>query len=81
MSDRTIRIVTTDILTQIEAKLFPKILEDSLKDREHFRKAILIPFVTEGLLALTIPVNPSSAKQQYITVEKRGKLLKDMEEN
>lgn len=51
-----------------------------LKDREYFRKALLIPFVKEGLLALTIPDKPSSPKQQYITTEEGKELLKDTKE-
>jgi len=36
-----------------------------LKDREHFRKDILQPLITKGLLFPTIPDKPNSPKQKY----------------
>lgn len=36
-----------------------------LKDREHFRKAVLKPLIEAGWLQLTLPDKPNSPKQQY----------------
>jgi len=36
-----------------------------LNDREHFRKAYLLPALESGLLERTIPDKPQSSKQQY----------------
>ena len=39
----------------------------NLKDREHFRKAILLPLIESGQLLLTLPDKPTSPKQQFYT--------------
>lgn len=39
-----------------------------LADREHFRSAILMPLLEQGLLAPTIPDKPNSPNQRYIRV-------------
>jgi ATP-dependent DNA helicase RecG len=36
-----------------------------LRDREHFRKAYLLPALNSGLLERTIPDKPQSSKQRY----------------
>ncbi|MHB8902432.1 MAG: Fic family protein [Thermoguttaceae bacterium] len=36
-----------------------------LSDREHFRKAYLLPALESGLLERTIPDKPQSSKQRY----------------
>jgi len=41
-----------------------------LKDREYFRKRILIPLIDAGHLQLTLPDKPTSPKQQFITVRR-----------
>lgn len=40
-----------------------------LKDREHFRKAILLPLIESGQLCLTLPDKPTSPKQQFYTAQ------------
>jgi len=40
-----------------------------LKDREHFRKTVLLPLLEAGLLALTLPDKPTSPKQKFITLQ------------
>jgi len=40
-----------------------------LSHREHFRDALLVPLITSGKLALTIPEKPSSPNQRYIAVK------------
>ena len=37
-----------------------------LKNREYFRKSILVPLINEGKLKLTIPDKPTSKNQKYI---------------
>lgn len=76
---------TPQVIYILEFCMSPQKREDiqkhlGLKDREHFRKALLLPFIKEGLLALTIPDKPSSPKQQYITTEQGKELLKDTKE-
>lgn len=41
----------------------------NLKNRDHFRKAILLPLADAGLLLLTLPDKPTSPKQQFYTAE------------
>ena len=38
-----------------------------LKNRDHFRKAILLPLIESGQLLMTLPDKPSSPKQQFYT--------------
>jgi predicted HTH transcriptional regulator len=38
-----------------------------LKDREHFRKSILLPLLESGQLLMTLPDKPSSPKQRFYT--------------
>ena len=40
-----------------------------LKNRDHFRKEILIPLIDKKLIELTIPKAPKSPKQKYRTVK------------
>lgn len=46
-----------------------------LKDRKHFREAILKPLLAAGLLKMTIPRKPNSPKQQYVITAKGGRWL------
>ena len=39
-----------------------------LKNRDHFRKTILLPLVESGLLCLTLPDKPTSPKQKFYAV-------------
>ena len=41
------------------------LLDLGLRDREHFRKAYLMPALESGLLERTIPGKPQSSKQRY----------------
>jgi ATP-dependent DNA helicase RecG len=41
-----------------------------LSDREHFRKAYLLPALESGMLERTIPDKPQSSKQRYRLTEK-----------
>ncbi|MDQ6955446.1 MAG: putative DNA binding domain-containing protein [Mariprofundaceae bacterium] len=43
-----------------------------LKDREHFRKALLVPLLDQGLLKLTMPDKPTSPKQKYSSIADKG---------
>jgi len=38
-----------------------------LKNRDHFRKSILLPLIESGQLLMTLPDKPSSPKQQFYT--------------
>jgi len=38
-----------------------------LKNRDHFRKVILLPLIESGQLLMTLPDRPSSPKQQFYT--------------
>ena len=40
-----------------------------LKNRDHFRKAILLPLIQSGQLLMTLPDKPSSPKQQFYTAQ------------
>ncbi|MBT3252396.1 MAG: hypothetical protein HN729_03930 [Candidatus Marinimicrobia bacterium] len=46
-----------------------------LRDRKHFREAILKPLLTAGLLKMTIPRKPNSPKQQYVITAKGDRWL------
>jgi len=41
-----------------------------LKDKEHFRKAYLLPALRESLIEMTLPDKPESSKQKYRLTEK-----------
>ncbi|WP_054112548.1 RNA-binding domain-containing protein [Marinagarivorans algicola] len=46
-----------------------------LKNRDHFRKAILQPLLESGVLLQTLPDKPTSPKQQFYTAPDKGELL------
>jgi len=43
-----------------------------LKDREHFRKQILLPLLKSGQLLMTLPDKPTSPKQKFYTTSDKG---------
>ena len=43
-----------------------------LKNREHFRKNILVPLINSGQLLLTIPEKPTSPNQQFYSVQSKN---------
>ena len=47
-----------------------------LKNDEYFRKAYLIPALSAGLIAMTIPDKPNSPLQRYRLTEKGRNLQK-----
>jgi len=40
-----------------------------LKNRDHFRKNILLPLINSGQLLLTLPEKPTSLKQKFYTAQ------------
>ncbi len=49
-----------------------------IKDREHFRKAYIEPFLTVGWIERTIPDKPTSRLQKYRLTEKGRSLLEHL---
>ena len=49
-----------------------------LADREHFRKAYLLPALEEGLVEQTLPDKPNSRLQKYRLSAKGLRLVKDI---
>ena len=43
-----------------------------LKNRDHFRKAILNPLLESGQLIMSIPDKPTSPKQKFYTLANKG---------
>lgn len=52
-----------------------------LKDREHFRKQILLPLIESGQLLMTMPDKPTSPKQKFYTVSATEMISKNMDDN
>ena len=62
----------------IEPKSRAEIQEHmGLKNRDHFRKAILLPLIESGQLLMTLPDKPSSPKQQFYTAATMNGLEQD----
>jgi ATP-dependent DNA helicase RecG len=55
------------LLTALRGELDRRALQAALglKDEEHFRKAYLLPALSAGLIAMTLPDKPRSSKQRY----------------
>ena len=49
-----------------------------LADREHFRKAYLLPALEEGIVEQTLPDKPNSRLQKYRLSAKGLRLVKDI---
>lgn len=49
-------------------------------DRTKFRRKFIHPLIKENLLAMTIPENPNTPYQKYITTKKGNELLKKVSE-
>ncbi len=55
------------MLRVLEGEMSRQDLQDTLglKDKEHFRKAYLLPALQENLIEMTLPDKPQSSKQKY----------------
>jgi ATP-dependent DNA helicase RecG len=67
------------LILSCEGEMTQKELMQKLKykNRDHFRKNILVPAINKKLIEMTIPDKPNSSKQKYRLTEK-GKQFRDL---
>jgi putative transcriptional regulator len=53
----------------------------ALSHREYFRKNYLVPAITQGFVALTIPDKPTSKHQKYYLTDKGKELLESLKQS